>query len=42
MRNKINALDDAHSVTIAYPDEGAWKRFHSQFVDYPEVSAKYC
>jgi hypothetical protein len=26
-------------VTIAYPDEGAWKRFHYQFKDegYPEV-----
>lgn len=26
-------------VTIAYPDEGAWKRFHYQFKNegYPEV-----
>lgn len=26
-------------MTIAYPDEGAWKRFHYQFKDegYPEV-----
>jgi hypothetical protein len=28
-----------NQVTIAYPDEGAWKRFHYQFKDegYPEV-----
>lgn len=32
-------LSFAPQVTIAYPDEGAWKRFHYQFKDegYPEV-----
>lgn len=24
-------------VAVAYPDEGAWKRFHTQFGDYPEI-----
>ena len=24
-------------MTIAYPDEGAWKRFHGFFRDFPEV-----
>ncbi len=26
-----------HNISIAYPDEGAWKRFHPQLSDYPEV-----
>lgn len=36
LRERMSQL---HDVTVAYPDEGAWKRFHSQFGDYPEVSA---
>lgn len=24
-------------ITIAYPDEGAWKRFHGLISGYPEV-----
>ena len=31
-------LDNLENVTIAYPDEGAWKRFHAQLGEYPEVS----
>ena len=38
---RIKALDDVESITIAYPDEGAWKRFHSQFLDYPEVGRRH-
>lgn len=36
---RLRALPDRGRVTIAYPDEGAWKRFHYQFRDegYPEV-----
>ena len=34
LKERIAQLQD---VTIAYPDEGAWKRFHSQFEQYPEV-----
>lgn len=30
-------LPDHDNITIAYPDEGAWKRFHFQLADYPEV-----
>ena len=33
----MRQLPDADNITIAYPDEGAWKRFHYQFGDYPEV-----
>uniref|UniRef100_A0A383W0Y5 ribose-phosphate diphosphokinase n=1 Tax=Tetradesmus obliquus TaxID=3088 RepID=A0A383W0Y5_TETOB len=36
---RLKQLPDQDKVTIAYPDEGAWKRFHYQFKDegYPEV-----
>lgn len=37
VRQRLQALPDADNITIAYPDEGAWKRFHYQFGDYPEV-----
>ena len=37
VRERLQSLPDAHNITIAYPDEGAWKRFHYQFGDYPEV-----
>lgn len=37
LRARLESLPDADNVTIAYPDEGAWKRFHYQFGDYPEV-----
>lgn len=38
VRQRMKALPDADNITIAYPDEGAWKRFHYQFGDYPEAS----
>lgn len=36
---RLRQLPDRDSITIAYPDEGAWKRFHYQFKSegYPEV-----
>lgn len=34
---RLRQLDDVAAVTIAYPDEGAWKRFHYQFAGFPEV-----
>ena len=37
VRERMRALPDADNITIAYPDEGAWKRFHYQFGDYPEA-----
>lgn len=37
LRERLRQLPDAQNITIAYPDEGAWKRFHYQFGDYPEV-----
>lgn len=35
--DRLECLDDKANVTIAYPDEGAWKRFHFQFQNYPEI-----
>ena len=29
--NRLKTLPEGDSVTVAYPDEGAWKRFHYQF-----------
>jgi phosphoribosylpyrophosphate synthetase len=31
------AREEGEEVTVAYPDEGAWKRFHYQLHGYPEV-----
>ena len=38
LRQVLRQLDDSENITVAYPDEGAWKRFHYQFDDYPEVN----
>ena len=37
LRERLQQLPDKGNITVAYPDEGAWKRFHYQFGDYPEV-----
>jgi phosphoribosylpyrophosphate synthetase len=37
VKQTLLTLPDADNITIAYPDEGAWKRFHSQLGEYPEV-----
>lgn len=39
---RLRQLPDRDTVTIAYPDEGAWKRFHYQFKTegYPEVRTR--
>ena len=34
---RLKSLPDHDNITIAYPDEGAWKRFHNAFKDFPEV-----
>jgi hypothetical protein len=41
VRERLKMLPDADNITIAYPDEGAWKRFHYQFGDYPEVFSSH-
>ena len=37
LRERLKQLPDADNIIIAYPDEGAWKRFKYQFGDYQEV-----
>jgi len=37
LKERLRQLPDRNNITIAYPDEGAWKRFHNQFYDFPEV-----
>eukprot|EP00898_Chlorokybus_atmophyticus_P007270 jgi/Chlat1/7544/Chrsp62S07034 len=37
LKRELRRLPDADRITIAYPDEGAWKRFNKQFGDFPEV-----
>ena len=39
LRKRLAKLADRDNITIAYPDEGAWKRFKYQFDEYPEVGS---
>ncbi|XP_010932113.1 ribose-phosphate pyrophosphokinase 4 [Elaeis guineensis] len=34
---RLRQLPDADNVTIAFPDDGAWKRFHKQLLNFPMV-----
>ena len=40
LRERLAKLEDKDNVTIAYPDEGAWKRFKYQFDEYPEAGSR--
>ncbi|KAJ1702040.1 hypothetical protein LUZ63_001819 [Rhynchospora breviuscula] len=35
--NRLRQLPDADNITIAFPDDGAWKRFHKQLLHFPMV-----
>ena len=35
---ELSALSDHDNLAIAFPDEGAWKRFHSDLVHWPTVT----
>jgi len=37
LRQRLRSMPESGPYAIAYPDEGAWKRFHSLFGDYPEI-----
>ena len=41
LRKRLAQLADRDNVTIAYPDEGAWKRFKYQFDEYPEACIRH-
>lgn len=34
---RLRQLPDANNITIAFPDDGAWKRFHKQLEHFPTV-----
>ena len=34
---KLRTFLDKDTVSIAFPDEGAFKRFHTQFEGYPTI-----
>uniref|UniRef100_N1QUW4 Ribose-phosphate pyrophosphokinase 4 n=1 Tax=Aegilops tauschii TaxID=37682 RepID=N1QUW4_AEGTA len=34
---RLSQLPDADNVTIAFPDDGAWKRFHKSLANFPVV-----
>ncbi|CAM6090083.1 unnamed protein product [Calypogeia fissa] len=37
LKHRLHQLPDAQNVTIAFPDEGAWKRFYKQLQHFPTV-----
>ncbi|EFJ16270.1 hypothetical protein SELMODRAFT_268420 [Selaginella moellendorffii] len=37
LKHRLHQLPDSTNVTIAFPDEGAWKRFNKQFEHFPTI-----
>ncbi|KAL6011431.1 hypothetical protein ACLOJK_001879 [Asimina triloba] len=37
LRNRLQELPDSDNVSIAFPDDGAWKRFHKQLQHFPVI-----
>ncbi|CAM8951648.1 unnamed protein product [Rhodiola kirilowii] len=37
LKQRLHQLPDAENIVIAFPDDGAWKRFHKQLDHYPTV-----
>ncbi|NP_001144250.2 Ribose-phosphate pyrophosphokinase 3, chloroplastic [Zea mays] len=37
LKSKLQELPDSHNITIAFPDDGAWKRFYKQLQHFPMV-----
>ncbi|MQM18890.1 hypothetical protein Taro_051890, partial [Colocasia esculenta] len=35
--NRLQQLPDSDNISIAFPDDGAWKRFHKQLQHFPTV-----
>ena len=40
LKDRLRLLDDFDNITIAFPDEGAHKRFHEMFSDFPSKDIK--
>lgn len=37
LKHRLHQLPDSDNITIAFPDDGAWKRFHKQLQHFPTV-----
>eukprot|EP00250_Pteridium_aquilinum_P033909 c6627_g1_i1 orf=65-1066(+) len=37
LKHRLHQLVDSTNITIAFPDEGAWKRFHNHLQHFPTV-----
>ncbi|KAJ7549392.1 hypothetical protein O6H91_07G051700 [Diphasiastrum complanatum] len=37
LKHRLHQLPDSNNISIAFPDEGAWKRFHKQLQHFPMV-----
>ncbi|KDP26645.1 hypothetical protein JCGZ_17803 [Jatropha curcas] len=37
LKNRLQQLPDSDNIAIAFPDDGAWKRFHKQLQHFPTI-----
>lgn len=37
LKKRLQRLPDSNNISIAFPDDGAWKRFHKQLQHYPMI-----
>lgn len=37
LKNRLQQLPDSDNISIAFPDEGSWKRFHKQLQHFPVI-----
>lgn len=37
LKNRLQRLPDSDNISIAFPDDGAWKRFHKQLQHFPTI-----
>ncbi|KAK2983347.1 hypothetical protein RJ640_016085 [Escallonia rubra] len=37
LKNRLQQLPDSDNITVAFPDDGAWKRFHKQLQHFPTI-----
>ncbi|KAJ4962041.1 hypothetical protein NE237_021951 [Protea cynaroides] len=37
LKNRLQQLPDSDNISIAFPDDGAWKRFHKQLEHFPTI-----
>ncbi|THF95230.1 ribose-phosphate pyrophosphokinase 4-like [Camellia sinensis] len=37
LKNRLQQLPDSNNISIAFPDDGAWKRFHNQLQHFPTI-----